>query len=96
MLTIQYCFLLCIGLVGLILSTGGSFVYGQDLSRDSSAQIGWVTVGLGASSVSGGLGDDRSRISAGTSVSYQIEKNLISVRYVYNEGGDLDFFCLHV
>lgn len=56
--------------------TGGSFVYGQDISRDSSAQFGWVNGGLGASSFG---------VSPGVCFSYQSEKNLFSVRYVYNE-----------
>jgi len=76
MLKIQSYFLLCIGLIGLILSTGGSFVYGQDISRDSSAQFFWVNGGLGASSFG---------VSPGVSVSYQSRKSLVSVRYVYNE-----------
>jgi hypothetical protein len=84
MLKIQYYFLLCIGIFGLILSTGGSIVYGQDISRDSSSQFGWVNGGFGASSVKGGLGVNSFGVSPGVSFSYQSEKNLISVRYVYN------------
>ena len=92
MLKIQYYFLLCIGLVGLILSTGGSIVYGQDISRDSSAQFGWVNGGLGASSVSGGLGESSFGVSPGVSFSYQLGNNLYSVRHVYNVEFQINVF----
>lgn len=84
MLKIQHYFPLCIGLVGLILSTGCSPVYAQDITCDSSAQFYWFNAGGGASSVQGGLGESSFGVSPGVSFSYQLGNNLFSVRHVYN------------
>ena len=85
MLKTRYYFLLCAGFVGSMFTSGGSFVYGQDISPDSSAQFFWVNGGLGASSVHGGLGSDPGAPSFGGSFCYQSGKNLFSFRYLRNE-----------
>ena len=92
MLKITYSFLSFVGIFVLILSTGGSYVYGQDISRDSSAQFGWVNGGFGASSVKGGLGDNSFGVSPGVSFSYQLGNNLYSVRHVYNVEFQINVF----
>jgi hypothetical protein len=65
--------------------SGGSFVYGQDISPESSAQFFWVNGGFGGSSVHGGLGLHPGALSLGGSLCYQSGKNLLSFRYLRNE-----------
>ncbi|MGB9591901.1 MAG: hypothetical protein ACPL1K_05230 [Candidatus Kryptoniota bacterium] len=76
MLKIQYYFVRCVSLAGFMFITGGSLVYGQEISRDSSAQFFWANAGVGGSSFG---------ISPGISLSYQSGKSLVSFRYVYNK-----------
>jgi len=65
--------------------SGGSFVYGQKTSSDSSGHFFWVNGGVGGSLVHGGLGSDPGAPSFGGSLYYQSGINLLSFRYLRNE-----------
>lgn len=78
MIKIRYRYILLIGLTGLVLPTESSLVYAQDISNKSNVQFYWVNCGLGVNS-------SFEVNSAGTSVSYQTGKHLISMRYVFND-----------
>jgi hypothetical protein len=65
--------------------SGGSFVYGQKTSSDSSGHFFWVNGGVGGSLVHGGLGSHPGAPSFGGSLCYQSGKNLLSFRYLRNE-----------
>lgn len=84
MLQTRYYFLLCAGFVGYMFISGGSFVYGQKTSSDSSGHFFWVNGGFGGSSVHGGLGSHPGALSFGGSLCYQSGKNLLSFRYLRN------------
>jgi hypothetical protein len=56
--------------------SGGSFVYGQKTSSDSSGHFKWVNLGLGV----GSLGFEAGGFSAGGGLCDQIGKNIFSFR----------------
>jgi len=85
MLKTRYYFLLFAGFVGYMFISGGSFVYGQKTSSDSSGHFFWVNGGVGHSLVHGGLGSHPDAPSFGGSLCYQSGKNLLSFRYLRNE-----------
>ena len=84
MLQTRYYFLLCAGFVGYMFISGGSFVYGQKTSSDSTVQFFWVNGGFGGSLVNGGIGSHPGALSFGGSLCYQSGKNLLSFRYLRN------------
>lgn len=78
MMKIRYRFILLVGLAGLVLPTGSSLVYAQNISHTSNGQFYWVNGGFGVNS-------SFEVTSAGASFSYQTGKHLISMRYVFND-----------
>jgi hypothetical protein len=67
-------FLVFAGFIGSMFASGGSFVYGQSIYTDSSAQFFWVNGGLGVSSVHGGLGSNQAPPSFGLSLCTRVGK----------------------
>jgi hypothetical protein len=75
MLKTRYYFLLFAGFVGYMFISGGSFVYGQKTSSDSSGHFFWVNGGVGGSLVHGGLGSHPGAVVRGEFIpKYAIKK----------------------
>ena len=79
MLKTRYYFLLFACFVGYMFISGGSFVYGQNTSSDSSGHFAWGYLGLGV----GSLGFEAGGFSTGVGFCYQIGKNIFSLRELY-------------
>ena len=85
MLKTRNYFLVFAGFIGSMFASGGSFVYGQSIYTDSSAQFFWVNGGLGVSSVHDGLGSNQAPPSFGLSLCYQSGKSLFSFQYLLSK-----------
>ena len=81
MLKTRYYFLLFAGFVGYMFIGGGSFVYGQKTSSDSSGDFAWGYLGFGV----GSLGFEAGGFSAGYGFCSQIGKNIFSFQLLYIE-----------